>query len=131
VTVQPRTRGKNGATATPHEGLSRWPVAVRPLRAWGEPGIMRWRSWRAWSATPLPPAVQRLLDGLWAGRGLARAVREHPMTESKLRPQSPAFALHIVLVIPVHLLYKTPARPWEPVSAVSSTPEYGSCAAHW
>ena len=44
---------------------------------------------------------------------------------------SPAFALHIVLVIPVHLLYKKPARPWDRVSAVSSPPSYGEFEANW
>jgi hypothetical protein len=104
VTVQPRTRGKNGATTTPDGGLNPWPVTVRPLRAWCEPGIRRGRSWRAWSATPPPPALQWLLDGLWEGRGIAHSVREHPTTARKRGPRSPGFSLHIVLVIPLHLL---------------------------
>ena len=71
VTVQPRTRKKNGATATPNEGLSRWPVAVRPLRTWCAPGIRRWCSWRVWSAKAhhLPG------NGSWTGCGRGEASR--------------------------------------------------------
>ena len=81
VTVQPRTRGKNGAIATPNAGLSRWPVAVRPLHAWREPGIMRWRSWRAWSAKPhhLP------CNGSWTGGGRGEASRSLSGSNPRLR----------------------------------------------
>jgi hypothetical protein len=36
---------------------------------------MLWRYWRAWSATPPPPALQRLLDWLWEGRGIDLYIR--------------------------------------------------------
>jgi hypothetical protein len=51
-------------------GLSSWPVALRHVRAWLEPGVMLWRYWRGWSDKPPPPALQRLLDWLWQGRGI-------------------------------------------------------------
>jgi hypothetical protein len=71
-----RRRGeKSRAAITPAVGLGSWPMALRQIRAWLEPGILRWRYWRAWSAKPPPPARHRLLDWLWEGRGIALYVR--------------------------------------------------------
>jgi hypothetical protein len=51
-----------------------------------------------------PPALPWLLNGLWERRGIDLSVREHPTTARKLGSRSPEFALHIVLVMPAHLL---------------------------
>jgi SRSO17 transposase len=72
----PETGGKNcGVAATPNASRGSWPVALRHVRAWLEPGLMLWRYWRAWSAKPPPPALQRLLDWLWEGRGIELYLR--------------------------------------------------------
>jgi hypothetical protein len=44
-----------------------WPVALRRVQAWLAPWVMLWRYWRAWSDLPPPPALEELLDAVWAG----------------------------------------------------------------
>jgi hypothetical protein len=58
-----------------YEGVQSWPVALRKVRAWLEPGIMLRRYWQGWSAKPPPSALQRLLDWLWEGRALGLYIR--------------------------------------------------------
>ena len=57
------------------EGLRSWPLALRHVRAWLEPGIMLWRYWRAWSAKVPPPALQQLLDWRWEGHVIDLSIR--------------------------------------------------------
>ena len=69
-----RGGGKMGAAPPLRPGLC-WPVALRAVRAWLEPGIMLWRYWRGWSSGPPPPALSALLDRLWRGQGIDLYVR--------------------------------------------------------
>ena len=73
--VQSAPEEKNGNPIQPDEVRGNWPMALRHVRAWLEPGIMLWRYWRAWSAKPPLPALQRLLDWLWEGRGIELYIR--------------------------------------------------------
>jgi hypothetical protein len=67
--------GKKSHAARLDAGLRSWPVALRHVRAWLEPGLMLWRYWQTWSIKPPPPALQRLLDWLWEGRGIDLYIR--------------------------------------------------------
>jgi hypothetical protein len=66
---------KSCEVSSASEGLGSWPVALRRVRAWLEPGIMLWRYWRAWSAKAPPPALQQLLDWLWEWHSIALYIR--------------------------------------------------------
>src|SRR5215203_4268753 len=58
--------GPQGPQAPP---LS-WPRALRKVRSWLAPYVMLWRYWRAFSGMPPPAELRRLLEQLFAGRGL-------------------------------------------------------------
>jgi hypothetical protein len=62
--------GKKISAESKARPLLCWPVALRAVRGWLEPWIMLRRYWRAWSAQPPPPLLQRLLDQLGRGQGL-------------------------------------------------------------
>jgi hypothetical protein len=47
-----------------------WPRALRKVRSWLAPYVMLWRYWRAFSGIPPPPELRRLLEQLFAGRGI-------------------------------------------------------------
>jgi hypothetical protein len=66
---------KSGHARSANEGLGRWPIALRRVRAWLEPGIMPWRYRRAWPAKPPPPALQQLLDWLREGCAIDLYIR--------------------------------------------------------
>lgn len=72
---QSEVREKSHATEGSEGGLCSWPVALRHVRAWLEPGVMLWRYWRGWSDKPPPSALQELLDWLWKGRGIELYIR--------------------------------------------------------
>ena len=67
--------GGSPTTRYADAGRRSWPLALRRVRAWLEPGIMLGRYWRAWSAKPPPPALQQLLDWLWEGHAIYLYVR--------------------------------------------------------
>src|SRR5215203_5908300 len=47
-----------------------WPRALRKVRSWLAPYVMLWRYWRVFSGMPPPAELRRLLEQLFAGRGL-------------------------------------------------------------
>jgi hypothetical protein len=47
-----------------------WPRALRKVRSWLAPYVMLMRYWRAFSGMPPPAELRRLLEQLFAGRGL-------------------------------------------------------------
>src|SRR5262249_29247883 len=70
---QHREKSRDGLG--PCAGLRSWHVAVRPVRAWLEPGSMLGRYRQGLSGTPPPLALQRLLDWLWEGRAISFYIR--------------------------------------------------------
>lgn len=59
------------AAATPVRPRVSGPVALRRVRAWLAPWIMRARCWRGWSAPPPPPPRPALLAGVGQGHPIA------------------------------------------------------------
>ena len=47
-----------------------WPMTLRRVRGWLDPGTFLWRCWRAWSNAPPPPELQALLHSVGQGRPL-------------------------------------------------------------
>ena|SRR5215212_723092 len=47
-----------------------WPVVLRRVRSWLDPGVTLWRFWRAWSKAPPPPQLQALLEAVGGGHSL-------------------------------------------------------------
>jgi hypothetical protein len=88
VSVLPALGEKSHNAAIPEAGLGSWPIALRHVCAWLEPGLMLWHYWRAWSAKPPPPALQRLLDWLWKGRGIELYIQQQQTTT--MWPSSPS-----------------------------------------
>jgi hypothetical protein len=62
--------GGKRRTDTQPRALLSWPQALRKVRSWLAPYVMLWRYWRAFSGMPPPPELRRLLEHLFAGRGL-------------------------------------------------------------
>jgi hypothetical protein len=62
-------RRRPGIGAEPAVSSS-WPMALRAVQAWLTPWSVLQRYWRAWSPTPPPRPLQRLLDAAAAGQPL-------------------------------------------------------------
>jgi hypothetical protein len=66
---------KSGHARSADEERSPWPLALRRVCAWLEPGLMLWRYWRVWSTKAPPPTLHQLLDWLWEGHAIDLYIR--------------------------------------------------------